>query len=164
VGPEDQTRIDLALSNALASPRQADSPHRRHSYSALLAASPAASHPHPHPHPHTASARYLGRVSDVSFFNSVRGLLSRDGSALPLPPPLESYEREGADSNVSVEAHGDLEIPDRETADKYIDTYFSTIHVAYPFLPKPSFMEEYESFWREGVALQSAWFRPTFCE
>ena len=158
--PSEQESIDLALSEAAISsqPHGKDSPPSiSPSYSALLAASVTASHTQ------TSSQRYLGKVSDVSFFNSVRDLLSNDGGQLQQPSPMESYERDAADPNDALEHHKNLDVPDREISDKYIATYFATIHVAYPFLCRPSFMHEYELFWHDATA-SSSWFRPTLCK
>jgi hypothetical protein len=42
--------------------------------------------------------RYLGEISDISFFNSVKGLLQSDSSVSHRQTvPLESYERETAE-------------------------------------------------------------------
>ena len=41
--------------------------------------------------------RYLGEISDVSFFNSVKALLQDESTTHRNGAPLESYERETAD-------------------------------------------------------------------
>lgn len=110
------------------------------------------------------SSRYLGKVSDVSFFNLVKGLLS-SASGRPEASQLESYEREVADQLDVSQGHGILELPDRETADGYVNVYFSTIHAAYPFLCRQQFMQDYHRF-REGSlsAEQSPIFRSLLCK
>lgn len=111
--------------------------------------------------------RYLGEVSDVSFFNSVKGLLQNDSLGQShTGAPLESYEREPTDPtapsvaspvDTSYEANvGGLRaqwltfgsiLPDRNVADKYIAIYFSTIHIAYPYIDRTQFSEDYEKYW-----------------
>ena len=96
----------------------------------------------------------------MSFFNSIRGLLSSSAANFVQPAPLESYEREAADSDEAADEPMDLELPDREHADLLIETYFSTIHVAYPFLYKQQFMEGYQSSWQSTVNQnQLSWFQ-----
>lgn len=36
---------------------------------------------------------------------------------------------------------------DRDTADNLINIYFSTIHIAYPFIDRRRFLEDYEKYW-----------------
>lgn len=93
LGQEEQHKIDVvleatksaSLNSPVASPRSASKclellePFRRSSISAH---------------------RYLGEISDVSFFNSVKGLLQNDSSGAR----LESYERENADLNSSLDS------------------------------------------------------------
>lgn len=35
----------------------------------------------------------------------------------------------------------------RAAADKYISIYFSTIHIAYPYIDRKRFEEDYEKYW-----------------
>lgn len=41
----------------------------------------------------------------------------------------------------------DSQLPDRSAADKYIAIYFSTIHIAYPYIDRRRFMDDYEKYW-----------------
>jgi hypothetical protein len=94
---EDQRKIDVLLASSeslspltpIASPSNASrcaellEPFRRSSISAH---------------------RYLGEISDVSFFNSVKGLLQNDPSSRHrCGAPLESYEREAAELSNAAE-------------------------------------------------------------
>lgn len=107
----------------------------------------------PQPLP-TISRRYLGEASDVSFFNSVKNLLQDnthhdDGSAR-----VDSYERE--DGGPPDWSDGvPPELPNKEVADSFIDVYFSTIHVAYPFMCQQSFIQEYAQFWNAPSAKET---------
>ena len=47
--------------------------------------------------------RYLGEVSDVSFYNSVRDLLQISTAEMDDSLPMESYERESAEMNEDEE-------------------------------------------------------------
>lgn len=102
------------------------------------------------------SQRYLGRISDVHFFHVLTGFL-RDVNW------KENWKDEAASINRPVEnADGyddrDEPVPDSlrdhfsdvflleapgtgAAAARYIDIYFSTIHVAYPFVPRSLFEE-----------------------
>lgn len=103
VNEEDQQRIDavlelttaLHLKSPIASPANLKfldllDPFRRSSLS---------------------THRYLGEISDVSFFNSVKGLLQSDSfDACGNKAPLESYEREAAEL-LDSSAGSDVESP-----------------------------------------------------
>lgn len=97
--------------------------------------------------PLTPSPRYLGEASDVFFFNSVKALLRGDTGKHPKDAGVESYEHEALQFSNALEHDAALCLPDREQANHWVDVYFSTIHVAYPFLCKPKFMTDYELFW-----------------
>lgn len=132
--------VDAALANVGSLPYHAvDSPFSPQNHSESLAS-------HASPRASGSSRRYLGKVSDVSFFNSVRDLLQSNGAT---GRQLESYEREAAGSSDLLEDRSILELPDRLEADRFVDIYFSTIHLAYPFIRRQLFMEGYKSFWEE---------------
>ncbi|CAK7231815.1 hypothetical protein SBRCBS47491_008057 [Sporothrix bragantina] len=118
--------------------------------------------------PSTASAprpveRYLGEVSDVRFFNLVdRALADTSNGSTPVTSdsaqvaagagddgeaPLASYEQDDVSPEATA-AHSNavVEFPDLETAERFLDIYFSTIHVAYPFLPRDLFMQTYRAY------------------
>lgn len=108
----------------------------------------------------STSSRYLGKASDVSFFNLVRGLLNSAGGR-PEASQLESYEREVADELDVSQGREDLELPDREAADAYVNVYFSTIHAAYPFICRQQFAHDYHRFWEGSLsAIRLPVFRP----
>ena len=61
----------------------------------------------------------------------------------------------------------DIRLPNRKKADSLIDIYFSTIHVAYPFICRQQFMKEYEAFWKQRpkttVPLEASTFNTLLC-
>ncbi|CAK7199514.1 hypothetical protein SEUCBS139899_002194 [Sporothrix eucalyptigena] len=106
--------------------------------------------------------RYLGEVSDVRFFNLVdRALADKNGSASERSSDndhqkhgtatgdeaLESYEQDDPSPEAAA-AHQDVEVefPGTEAAERYFDIYFTTIHIAYPFLPRALFTQSYRTF------------------
>ena len=97
--------------------------------------------------------RYLGEVSDVSFFNSVKGLLQTDSNGPAAT--LESYEREAVEPSDSFEERN-VEWPDSRSGNAYVEIYFSTIHVAYPFICKQHFMQDFQKFWEQDAALDES--------
>ncbi|RDW71451.1 hypothetical protein BP6252_08014 [Coleophoma cylindrospora] len=93
--------------------------------------------------------RYVGQASDIWFFHSVKEILQNGDASENVPHNvMQSY-----DGSIPLLERGiALELPPRELADFYIDTYFSTIHIAYPFISKLAFMERYENFWAKNSA------------
>lgn len=86
--------------------------------------------------------RYLGHASDVSFFNSIKRLIRASDET----EKLDSYEIEES-SVADIASHVAPDLPSREMSDRFIQVYFSSIHVAYPFICQQSFLQEYERFW-----------------
>ena len=95
--------------------------------------------------PTNNTQRYLGEVSDVRFFNLVERVLQKKPSAGDAPHIdviASSYEQEVGTPGVAaldVPHH----LPSPEAAAEYLDIYFSTVHIAYPFVPKSAFMARY---------------------
>lgn len=98
---------------------------------------------------HEHSPRYLGDVSDVKFFNLVnRVLATSPEQAEGEDGCMDSYEHDedqdtGSGSDAVPTNGVTVNFPRPEVADAYMDIYFSTIHVAYPFIPKRSFVKSY---------------------
>ncbi|KAM5349222.1 hypothetical protein ACJ41O_005729 [Fusarium nematophilum] len=89
--------------------------------------------------------RYLGEVSDVYFFNLVKRFLqTRDLSTVE--PDFDSYEQEGEVWTASVRSNGPTAVQIADKARQLVEVYFSTIHVAYPFIPQSIFMETWGGF------------------
>ncbi|KAK5309498.1 hypothetical protein LTR70_010230, partial [Exophiala xenobiotica] len=95
--------------------------------------------------------RYLGEASEIRFLNSMKLALSGNiGSSQGLPPThsevWESYEQDEVSRHSGYEQEK-FSLPPKATADKYLEIYFSTIHIAYPFVCQQTFLEKYEVFW-----------------
>ena len=95
--PDDQQLIDSTLSGTENSVNKvsAESPRSLQSGSLLQASQP-------YRQSSTSAQRYLGEVSDVSFFNSVKELLQTNATGQHGALQMESYEREAADSSVDA--------------------------------------------------------------
>lgn len=112
------------------------------------------------------SQRYLGEASDVRFFYTIKKIFrDEDQSGGAAENDEQSYDQGTLhlETQVGRESHADL--PTKDLADTYIEIYFFTIHIAYPFVSKPSFMERYERFWKGDieVAESSSWL-PFLCK
>ncbi|KAI1125694.1 fungal-specific transcription factor domain-containing protein [Nemania abortiva] len=93
---------------------------------------------------------YLGETSDVRFFNLVKKIASPE-SGDP-HDPVEDLDNYDSEELISVRhlpnplAH----MPSRAIVAGYLDLYFSTIHIAYPFVGRYSFMSKLEVLQTEG--------------
>lgn len=88
------------------------------------------------------SQRYHGEVSDVRFFNMIKGLLDTKSPAIS-EQEYDSYEQEGEAIAGNKIAGQPVSLPSLDGSFKYIEVYFSTIHLAYPFLAESVFIERY---------------------
>ncbi|UKZ74707.1 hypothetical protein TrVFT333_002377 [Trichoderma virens FT-333] len=91
------------------------------------------------------SPGYLGEVSDIRFVNLVKKFFqNQDGTAMS-QKDFESYDQgESLLSSNKVPCPAIL-LPVFEEAKHYIDAYFTTIHIAYPFIPESPFIEHYKT-------------------
>ncbi|QGI84021.1 hypothetical protein CEK25_010750 [Fusarium fujikuroi] len=83
--------------------------------------------------------RYLGEVSDVHFFNLVKGFLQTKDSSNP-EQGFDSYKQDGEVSTTNNESSGHTLLPATVDTRELAEVYFSTIHIAYPFIPQSPFM------------------------
>ena len=118
--------------------------------SKLTASQASSESPRDIEHPVRAN-RFVGVASDLHFFNVIKR--SFGGS-----PPVDGAEQdreefEQYDLNAQEEQLDATlaQVPERAVADQLINTYFATIHIAYPFLCKPLFMQRYEQFWVQST-------------
>ncbi|KAL9476095.1 hypothetical protein ACSS6W_005936 [Trichoderma asperelloides] len=88
---------------------------------------------------------YLGEVSDIRFVNLVKRFLQiQDGTAMT-QKDFESYDQ-GENLVPSNEVPcPTILLPAFEEAKHYIDAYFTTIHIAYPFIPESPFIQIYKT-------------------
>jgi hypothetical protein len=99
-----------------------------------------------------ARQRYLGEASEVRFYHSVKQVLGDDQISEAEPGSnVDGYDQ--GDNHMAGPIRGRIapNPPPRQLADTYIDIYFSTIYIAYPFVCKPVFMTNYEKFWHGGI-------------
>lgn len=84
------------------------------------------------------SPTYLGKASDIRFFNTIREFMreEEETSSGFDKHPAETYDQSHTSWMSSAVARP-LKLPTRTSALMYLDIYFSTIHIAYPFLCKP---------------------------
>lgn len=156
----DRTRLDVSLARIRMNlPHEILERSQEHSESDGASGETPQSQVREHQSPYQ---RYLGEASDVYFFNSVKDLL-RHGPRVQ-PEKLDSYERDEStlkDLSERFPPH----LPSRDEADRCIEIYFSTIHVAYPFICQQEFRREYVKFWEYTSAKDvcTTWFA-TFCK
>ncbi|KAF4498475.1 transcriptional activator acu-15 [Fusarium agapanthi] len=80
--------------------------------------------------------RYLGKASDVCFFNLVKRVLQ----AQPGSSDSDQQVDDIASPSVNVMPGRVVELPSREAAKVFADVYFSAVHLAFPFIPQSLFM------------------------
>jgi hypothetical protein len=99
-----------------------------------------------------ATQRYLGEASELRFYHSVKRVLRDDQiSETTLGNNIDGYDQE---ENYMAGPKGGRIAPNpppRPLADTYVGIYFSTIHIAYPFVCRPVFMANYEQYWRGDI-------------
>ena len=110
--------------------------------------------------PTKIAPRYLGEVSDVRFFNLVESVLQEKSlasaaavaAAVHADGGMDSYEQDDPvrTDQIAATCGISIDLPSPETADEFLDIYFSTIHVAYPFIQKPVFMATYRRIRESG--------------
>ena len=114
----------------------------------------------------TYNPRYLGEASDVRFFHTIKKFFrDEDQSGGAATNDTQSYDQ----GILHLETHDGREsqtdLPTKSMADTYIEIYFFTILIAYPFLSKPSFMARYERFWNGEVdVVESPSWLPLLCK
>ena len=88
---------------------------------------------------------YVGKASDISFIHSIRQSIG--GCNLPgkEDEAANYYSQSHALRSLVALTHA-LLIPNRADAQKYVDVYLSTIHIAYPFLHKEMLLEQFQRF------------------
>ncbi|KAL7891940.1 fungal-specific transcription factor domain-containing protein [Trichoderma sp. SZMC 28014] len=91
------------------------------------------------------SPGYLGEVSDIRFVNVVKKFLQTQDGTTMMQKDFESYDQgENLVSSNKVSCPTIL-LPTFEKAKHYIDAYFTTIHIAYPFIPETPFIQHFKT-------------------
>jgi len=89
--------------------------------------------------------RYLGEASDIRFFHAIEATFGQEERETS-EAQVDSYEQDGTQPRASEQGRGGL--PPRTAADKFVNIYFATIHLAYPFISEPDFRAKYEKLWQ----------------
>jgi hypothetical protein len=120
----------------------------------------------PSPERCASNQRYLGEASDVRFYHTIKKILQDGDMSSGVPEnDIQSYDQ----GTLHLERQGrydiDLDLTAKDLADEYINIYFSTIHIEYPFICMPSFMELYDRYWKgdSGTIENSSWL-PLMCK
>ena len=102
-----------------------------------------------------AGERFLGEASDIVFYNTVKQTLHirspASGSNTQGSPEIveASYEQYKPAQKPKHELSSIM--PSKGTADRYLDIYFSTIHIAYPFLSQKLVEDAHGEWWQKGT-------------
>ncbi|KAK9444983.1 hypothetical protein VB005_01444 [Metarhizium brunneum] len=91
------------------------------------------------------SPGYLGEVSDIRFVNLVKQFLQNQDGSTRTQEDFESYDQGESLVSADKAACKTILLPVLEEAQQYITAYFTTIHVAYPFIPESRFMQDYKT-------------------
>lgn len=102
--------------------------------------------------------KYLGEISDVHFCGVVKQTVESDGDVGDIADDVDNYD---PDELVMPRRLPNplTDMPGHVTVEEDLCTYFSTIHFAYPFVSKPSFMSKLEALQTRGAAagVTSSW-------
>ncbi|KAI1324312.1 fungal-specific transcription factor domain-containing protein [Xylariaceae sp. FL0255] len=96
---------------------------------------------------------YLGETSDVRFVNFVKEIVSPEsggGDSLDPPEDPDNYDPEQLISLRRL-PNPLAFMPARSTAVEYLDNYFTTIHIAYPFVERRVFTTNFETLHTSGL-------------
>ena len=94
-----------------------------------------------------SSPTYYGKASDMRFLNTIRDFVREQEDPSRSGENDEEHYDQSYLSSISPAIGKPLELPTREIARNYIDIYFSTIHIAYPFLCKPTVLRHIQKIW-----------------
>lgn len=94
--------------------------------------------------------RYLGEISDVHFCKIVKQAAKSDGDSRDTNDDVDDYDLE---EPVTPRHLSDplTDMPVQVEVEENLLTYFSTIHFAYPFVSKASFMSKVETLQAKGA-------------
>lgn len=84
--------------------------------------------------------RFLGDVSDVRFFNLIKQVMQSHLGPTEAKQSIESYEQDDNSLSPSVVSNRVAQLPDPDKLIVFTNAYFSTIHLAFPFICQAPFM------------------------
>ncbi|KAF0319970.1 C6 transcription factor [Colletotrichum asianum] len=90
------------------------------------------------------SPRYVGEVSDIHFFNLVRQTAAPPRDARGATDDAAEVDNYDIDAPTTLEylQNPISDMPERVLVQSFLGIYFSTIHVAYPFVEEGPFMDK----------------------
>ncbi|KAF5548690.1 transcriptional regulatory GAL4 [Fusarium mexicanum] len=90
------------------------------------------------------TTHYVGELSDVHFLSLARWRLELSSTG-SMDNSIETYDRECLKQQPTLLSRDfTVDMPRLEDCQEYFETYFSTIHIAYPFIPKSVFMHRFQ--------------------
>jgi Fungal Zn(2)-Cys(6) binuclear cluster domain len=96
----------------------------------------------------SASPRtYVGKASDLHFIHSIRQYVHGQEPSPGEDTAIQNYSQSPIVDGLAAALKHPMLIPARENADKYLEVYLSTIHIAYPFISKQHLLDAYQYFW-----------------
>jgi hypothetical protein len=161
-----RTAVDLALSYIrLGLPAEIVHPKAANSAPVAIE-TPVSCSQNASPERSTNIQRYLGEASDVRFYHTIKKILQDGDISNGVPEnDIQSYDQGTLHLERQDRYDIEVDLPAKDKADEYIDIYFCTIHLAYPFVCKPSFMELYDRYWKGDLKVteNAAWL-PLTCK
>ena len=94
-----------------------------------------------------SSPTYLGKASDAHFLDSFASFVRAQEQQCGRKDESDGQFDEQSDVFEPSMCQKPLKLPPKETAFSYLDIYFSTIHIAYPFLSKPMILHHAKEIW-----------------
>ena len=87
--------------------------------------------------------KYFGHASDVSYLREIRHKLQQKSGSSPAESGENTYELDDDEGEEILVSWKDVALADMDTMDVLINTYFQTVHLAYPFVNKSAFLTNY---------------------
>lgn len=97
--------------------------------------------------------RFLGEVSDVRFFNLVKQVIQNQLGSTDPNQSVDSYEQDGDIASPTSVPNRIVSFPCPEKTRIFTDVYFSTVHLAFPFIPQRPFMRSVEEARSSGEGI-----------
>ncbi|KAF4943528.1 hypothetical protein FSARC_14900, partial [Fusarium sarcochroum] len=129
------------IKNSLASIKASMCPQR----STLNTADACSTFQRPH------NQKYLGEISDMNFLNLVKHVTRSDGESPDSYQDTDDYDTEQAALYCNLPDYL-MEIPRWNEARENLNTYFSVVHCAYPFVHRITLEKKLQMFLEEGAA------------
>ena len=99
---------------------------------------------------HLRTDAYHGAASDVQFFNLVKQVFQEPNLPDHGDRSVDNYDQDDVNSQ-DANSGFPIQLPSIELVEEYLNLYFATIHIAYPFIPQQVFLRTYKAL-RNGSA------------